>query len=149
MAESNSIPLKEYLEKLINENDKRYTDRFAAQEKAITKAETAQASYNQNHNDLIKHGETQALLLMPRLETQAMFKAFEEKLKSLDETLTKRSDENRVDITQLQLNSSAGGGKEEASEATQLKKQWSIGLMMVGLLSVAGLLVSILSLLKK
>jgi ribonuclease D len=56
---------------------------FEASEKAIVKAEDAQRSYNQSHNDLARKMEDQNKATMPRPETEARFHALEEKVNEL------------------------------------------------------------------
>jgi chromosome segregation ATPase len=53
---------------------------FEASEKAIVKAEEAQKSYNQSHNDLARKMDDQSKATMPRSETEARFHALEEKV---------------------------------------------------------------------
>ena len=53
---------------------------FAASEKAVLKAEQAQKEYNERSNEFRGQLDDQAKTLMPRPETQNMFKAIEEKV---------------------------------------------------------------------
>lgn len=61
---------------------------FEASEKAIVKAEEAQKSYNQTHNDLSRKLDEQNKMTMPRSETETRFAAIEEKFVSLREIVT-------------------------------------------------------------
>lgn len=58
---------------------------FDASEKAIVKAEEAQKSYNQSHNDLARKMDEQGKATMPRSETESRFNAMEEKIGTLRE----------------------------------------------------------------
>jgi len=53
---------------------------FAASKEAILKAEEAQRAYNQSHNDLARKMDEQNKATMPRTETEARFRALEEKV---------------------------------------------------------------------
>ena len=79
----NEVPLKEYLERLLEQIDKRYEQRFIDAEKltnaafqaskeAIVKAETAQNSYNSTHNELSRKMDGQYKEMTPRSETQTL-----------------------------------------------------------------------------
>lgn len=94
---------------LMDERDKRYTERdrdrqaevekaltaakeqtnaaFAASKEAITEAKKAQDSYNLTHNDLIRKMEKQASDTMPRLEAEGKLKALDEKFQELKSSL--------------------------------------------------------------
>ena len=87
---------------ILDERDKLYTERalsggkavdaalkaaetltnaaFAASEKAIVKAEEAQKSYNQSHNDLARKMDEQGKATMPRPEVETRFHSLEEKI---------------------------------------------------------------------
>lgn len=100
-----SIPLRDYLERLIAERDRTYEARFKASEvavnaalasqekavaaaflaseKAIVKAEVAQKDYNERSNEFRGQLDDQAKTLMPRPETLTMFSAMEDKLESV------------------------------------------------------------------
>jgi hypothetical protein len=56
---------------------------FEASEKAIVKAEEAQKAYNTSHNDLARKMDEQSKATMPRSETEARFRALEEKITEL------------------------------------------------------------------
>jgi len=92
---------------LLAASDKRYEQRFEAQEKAIhaalmsvkeqtknsfdasekaiVKAEEAQKAYNQSHNDLARKMDDQSKATMPRTETESRFRSLEEKINELKE----------------------------------------------------------------
>jgi phosphopantetheinyl transferase (holo-ACP synthase) len=73
-----------HLRELMNERDRRYSERadndrqsvaaaFAASEKAIQKAEDAQTQYNETHNELSRKLDDQNKATMPRAEIEARF----------------------------------------------------------------------------
>src|ERR1700682_2667136 len=96
------IPLREYLERVIDERDQQYKQQFRAAEiavaaafnaqkeltnaafvssrEAIGKAEEAQKAYNTVHNDIGRQMDKQAEGMLPRPEAIGMFKATDEKL---------------------------------------------------------------------
>src|SRR6185369_9527266 len=106
-----NVTLREYVETILNEHDKRNNQRFSgaelavkdalasqekatsaafmASEKAIVKAEDAQRAYNVVHNDLSRKMDEQYKEMMPRPETLGLFKAvdgkFESQQKQIDE----------------------------------------------------------------
>ncbi len=97
-----TIRLREFYERVIDERDRQYDQRFRAaeialsaalsaqekavaaaflaSEKAIIKAEEAQKDYNIRSNEFRGQLDDQAKTLMPRPETVALFKAMDEKL---------------------------------------------------------------------
>ena len=145
--------LKEYFTSLINTNDRRYGESFAAakeavaaalaaqkeltnaafasSEKAIVKAEDAQRDYNVRSNEFRGQLDDQAQTLMPRTETNVLIQGINEKVadhSKIVEILTSR-------ITAIE---SRGDGK------TQM---WHYVVAGVGLLlSIAGLISFVLSL---
>jgi hypothetical protein len=98
---------------ILDERDKLYTERdnsrrtaveaaltavkeqtkasFDASEKAIVKAEEAQKSYNQSHNDLSRKLDEQNKATMPRSETETRFHSMEEKIGSIRDALVETS----------------------------------------------------------
>ena len=73
-----------HLRELMDERDRRYTERadndrraveaaFKASEKAIQKAEEAQTAYNETHNELSRKLDDQNKATMPRTEIEARF----------------------------------------------------------------------------
>lgn len=96
------------MERLYEERDRRYEDRFKAQEtavaaalaaaekltaaafaaskEAILKAENSQTSYNAGHNDLSRKMETQYKEMIPRTEFSVAVKNIEDKIAELRES---------------------------------------------------------------
>lgn len=128
-------------EKTGHERDRRYEDRaarqdtavtaalaankeltaaaFAASEKAIVKAEDAQKSYNAGHNDLSRKLETQTKESISRLEHTADLRRVDEKL-----------DEIKKELQNLRDARSIGAGKDEAHASTRLDVKWVIALAL-------------------
>lgn len=93
------------MDRLYEERDRRYEDRFKAQEtavaaalaaqekltaaafaaakEAVLKQENSQSSYNAGHNDLSRKMENQYATMLPRQEADNRFKSFEEKYEDL------------------------------------------------------------------
>ena len=98
----------ETVERVNNERDLRYSERFAAakalvdqansaSEKAILKAETAQKVYDAGHNGLLTKMDAQQQATMPRGETEAKIAAVEARCGELRkelEDLRKSRDQN-------------------------------------------------------
>lgn len=61
---------------------------FEASEKAIVKAEDAQKSYNQSHNDLARKMDDQGKGTMPRSETESRFRSLEEKINEVKSAIS-------------------------------------------------------------
>lgn len=100
-----TIGLREYFERLLIEQEKQNSERFAAADKAVSaalaaqekataaafaaskeailKAEEAQRAYNTSHNDLARKMDEQNKGTMPRTETEARFRGLEEKISDL------------------------------------------------------------------
>lgn len=87
--------LHAYLQRLMNERDTRYEQRFIAQEKAseaaiasaaeaVKKAEAAQEKRNEAANEFRGQLADQAATLMPRKEATVLFDAVNEKIISLN-----------------------------------------------------------------
>jgi hypothetical protein len=113
------------LKELMDERDRRYEERFKAMdektglaltssEKAVTKAETATEKRFDSVNEFRDTLRDQAALLMPRPETQALFKAYEEKIENIKTTFQKSLDDHKGDINNLQQSRSEIGGKGKA-----------------------------------
>jgi hypothetical protein len=101
-TQSPDIPLREYLERVIDERGEQYKQQFRAAEiavaaafnaqkeltnaaflssrEAIGKAEEAQKAYNEVHNDIGRQMDKQAEGMLPRPEALGMFRAADEKL---------------------------------------------------------------------
>jgi chromosome segregation ATPase len=127
---------------LMDERDRRYTERaesddrargaaltavkeqtasaFAASKEAITKSEMNQTTYNATHNDLTRKMDSQYAAMLPRTEADNRFQAIEEKIADLREAR------------------SHGGGKEEALQAAHVAQRWALGIGLSLLLFLAG-----------
>ncbi len=142
---ADGVSLREFLERVMDERDRRYEDRFKAQEtavssalaaqkeltsaafaaseKAIVKAEAAQTSYNERSNEFRGQLDDQAKTLIPRTEADARFFSFEEKLSTL-----------RGDVSGL---------RESRSDATGRRAGISTGWAV--LLGAAGFIATLIS----
>lgn len=137
------------LVKLYEERDRRYEDRFKAQEtagdkalaaaekltaaafaaskEAITKAEEAQRAYNVSHNDLIRKMDA----MIPRTEFDQRFRDAAERV----DDLKKRYD---LEIADLRESRSMGTGQASQRGAQQDFSRWLIGLGIMTALSLLG-----------
>jgi len=99
------VDLRTYLERIMDERDQRYENRFKAQEtqrqsemagakeltkaafdsakEAITKSEAAQSAYNARSNEFRQALDDQNRIQLPRVEADARFKALDDKIEEL------------------------------------------------------------------
>ena len=117
----------------ITASDKQTAASFASSEKAIFKAEEAQREYNVRSNEFRGQLDDQAKTLMPRMESQTLFKAYEDKL-----------DDMKDQIANLRESRSEGGGKESARHGDLLQRNW----LIVAFCAAASLIVSVLAYVK-
>ena len=128
-----------HLDAVLEERDKRYSERaedqkiavltalaamdkqnaaaFAASEKAIIKAEEAQANYNIRSNEFRGKLSDQATTLMPRTEVVALIKGAEDKTWATKAELLGRVDVIQKDITSLRESRSEGAGRSLGGHA--------------------------------
>ena len=146
--------LREEYKTLMNERDRRYEDRFKAQEaavaaalvsqermttnafaaseKAIQKAETSQTIYNERSNEFRGQLADQAKTLIPRTEAENHFQGYDEKLEDL-----KRS------IADLRESRSSSAGRSLMANEGSLHSMWEKGNMIVVGLALVGMIVTI------
>ena len=146
--------LREEYKTLMNERDRRYEDRFKAQEaavaaalvsqermttnafasseKAIQKAETSQTIYNERSNEFRGQLADQAKTLIPRTEAENHFRGYDEKLEDL-----KRS------IADLRESRSSSAGRSLMANEGSLHSMWEKGNMIVVGLALVGMIVTI------
>lgn len=70
-------------EKLMDERDRRYEGQHKAVEATAVETKKSQADYNAQHNDLIRKGEAQAALQMPRSEIEGRLHSLADKIDDL------------------------------------------------------------------
>jgi hypothetical protein len=120
------IPIREFIERIVDERDRQYDMRFraaeiavqaallaqkeltassfAASEKAIIKAEEAQRDYNQRSNEFRGQLDDQAKMLMPRVEVIGLFKGIDDKF-----IFVQQSFDNRLETQRLSIEKNADG----------------------------------------
>lgn len=123
MTHDEEVRLRDYLERIIDERDRRYEDRFKAQEtavyaalsanreltnaafasseKAIVKAEDAQRDYNQRSNEFRGQLDDQAKRLISREEVGIRFASVEDKIETRATSIEEKIDEVKRDINAL------------------------------------------------
>lgn len=149
-----AISQVEYLQRQIDERDRRYEDRFKAQEtavlaalaaqeklvsaaflaseKAIVKAEEAQRDYNIRSNEFRGQLDDQAKTLLPRAEADGRF-----------DNLVLQIEEIKTEIAGLRESRSAGTGRDDAVAAAETTQRWVIGIgLTIVLFVVAQFLMS-------
>ncbi len=137
------------LRELMDERDKRYQERseaqlkamqtaFAASEKAVDKAEAAQANYNVRSNEFRAQLDDQAKRLMPRAESEKEHETTREMIERLRVELRAVEERSRSDISNLRESRSAVRGAEKQGAAA-----WATALAILSLLiAVASILTS-------
>lgn len=148
------------VEALMDERDRRYEDKFKAldnatekalaavreqtnaafqaNEKAITKAEEAQRSYNERSNEFRGQLDDQAKRLMAREEALSKFGTYDEKLEDCKREIIK--------LREAQMETA--GRTVQRSEQRQTT-QWTVGQVLATLFAVAGFALAIVAMLLK
>lgn len=143
----------EAIRELMDERDRRYGERFDAQEKAtvaalsaqdkqtistfmasekaISKAEQAQTAYNERSNEFRQALDDQAKMMMSRSETETRFNAQEEKIEF-----------SRKEIAGLRESRSGVMGKDVQANVNTQQNQWAVGTAI----AVCGTLVGLIGL---
>jgi len=176
--------LREFVERIMDERDRAYQERFRAleasvdyrfkasevavnaalaaqekataaaflaSEKAIVKAEDAQRDYNVRSNEFRGQLDDQAKTLMPRPETQSIFKALEERIEfnrlaanketyDLRTQGDKQIDALKGEIQGVRETQSLGAGEKAAQASSRSLGQWVTALIIGTILGVAELL---------
>lgn len=86
--------LKEHVDSMMAEKDKRDEQRFIAQKEAIGKVETATEKRFESVNEFRAQLSDQTRTLLPRTEFEAIKKAFDEKIETLKTSDTSRRAKN-------------------------------------------------------
>lgn len=116
-SNKDSVSIREFIERVVDERDRLYGARFeasavavnaalaaqekavaaafGASEKAIIKAEDAQREYNIRSNEFRGQLDDQAKMLMPRSETAALFKAYDERVDAVRAVFESKLDNQR------------------------------------------------------
>lgn len=133
---------------------------FLASEKAIVKAEAAQADYNVRSNEFRGQLDDQAKTLMPRMETMGLFKgvddrfrAFDDKVDSLRANIDNKLEVMRIafdkaidsqvkEIASLRESRSEGSGRNSQSGEERTQKHWTMNTTV----SVLAILISLVAL---
>ena len=146
--------LREAYKVLMDERDRRYEERFKAQEaavaaalasqermttnafasseKAIQKAETSQTIYNERSNEFRGQLADQAKTLIPRTEAEQHFQAYDEKL-----------DDVKRAVADLRESRSRGSGKDQAAGESSVHGMWEKGNIIVTGVALIGMIVTI------
>ena len=147
--------LREFVERIIEERDRLYDARikaldtyfssrltamdkatqaaFASSEKAISKAEQAQADYNVRSNEFRGQLDDQAKTLMPRSEMVAILKGYDSRLDKLDNN-----------ISSLRESRSSGEGSNIARSEHRIQTNWNVGTLIALVLGLVSLMVAFL-----
>lgn len=110
------------------------TQAFASSREAIQKAEKGQDSYNSTHNDLTRKMDKQYSDTLPRAEAAAEFHRVDEKIEEL-----------KREITGLRESRSEGSGRFQQEGTGRAQMNWTIGLVVLGLLQAASVVFSIVT----
>ena len=148
------------LERLMDERDRRYEDRFTAldratekalvavreqtaaafkaNETAIGKAEDAQRSYNERSNEFRGQLDDQAKRLMAREEALGKFGVVDEKIEDIKRELSK--------LRESQMET---GGRRVQQQENRATSQWTTGQVLSTLIAVIGFGLAIAAMLLK
>jgi hypothetical protein len=137
-----AIPLRSFLERIVDERDRQYDMRFRAaeiavsaalsaqekavaaaflaSEKAIIKAEEAQRDYNQRSNEFRGQLDDQAKTLMARNEALGLFKSYDDKLDTMRIYFDSKLESQRLafEKTMENLSKEIAGLRESRSAVT-------------------------------
>lgn len=130
---------KEYFEHILAEMDKRYMQRFDAQEKAVAKAEQAQSDYNIRSNEFRGQLDDQAKMLMPRAEADQRFKASEDKTDQRFKAVDEKIEINRNEVAGLRESRSGYAVRDASQDKARARDDWKMGIWIaigLGLLSL-------------
>ena len=124
--------------------DRATVSAFAAAKEAILKAEEAQSGFNARSNEfrqtLDDWQKNVAIIVMPRLETEARLKVYDDKLETIAH-----------DISSLRESRSEYGGRDAAVVRGRSQSNWSLGTLstlLLGLLAAGVALITALLLRK-
>lgn len=147
----NPESLKEHIEAMlrnlddkINLNDRRYEERFVSQQRAVDKQETAQLSYDNTHNDIVRKMEGKVSVSEFQNEKQDSAKSREKiemdirilrESKSGAEAKNPAIDQMATNVQALLLKGSGAEGRHEGTDNT-----WKY---IFGVVAVIGTLVTI------
>jgi hypothetical protein len=155
---SDNVNLKEYILRIIEERDKLYTERFAAQEKAVLKQEVASEKRFEGINEFRTNLKDQQITFIPRLEYDTKFQGIEKLIDAQAKALgliqigmrdympissgDKRHEELQLQINDLRLLQSNSAGAVRGANAL-----WGYGVGAVGF--VIGVMMLILRMMGK
>jgi hypothetical protein len=165
----------EGFEELMEERDRRYGERFDAQdravsaafqaqkelnrivaessEKAIIKAENAQRDYNQRSNEFRGALDDQAKVMsrdmLSRKEYESSRCALDDKINALGGKYDEKIDDIKDNIQGIRESLSKTGGKEEKTTEVRAQQQWSVSTVGAWVVGGCGLVIGIISLITK
>lgn len=112
--------------------DKLTTSAFAASKEAIIKAEASQATYNATHNDLTRKMDAQYKEMLPRPEADSKFRGIEEKIEEI-----------KKDTAGLRESRSQVVGHREGHTENRTQAHWIIGVSITLGLGLLGFFLSV------
>ena len=151
-----------WLVRIIDANDVRYTERWKAQEQAITKQESAQSQYNIQHNGLLADNRKQSEEINRRFETVVTVRDLDTRLSALSDRLTKL--ENTVDshgtlFSQIPINTNRLSRLEEIQQqetgATKVRSEtksdtrWNFQQVVTILFGIVGIIFGIIGIIER
>lgn len=127
---------------------------FAASKEAINKAEEAQRSYNQTHNDLTRKMDAQYKEMVPASEARLKWESVDKEVtdtrremalirESLPREVSSLRSELMKEIQGLRESRSEGGGRESVRHDYRERQQWSTGIVVAVLLALVSMAISV------
>ncbi len=127
------VDLKEYFERILNEQDRRYDERFKAADLALVKAEQLLREYKASANEWRQTVVEQRGEFKTRLESAADLREMRALI-----------DANSGRIAELKKFQDRNEGSDEMRSKLRSQQQWIVGLTVSVFLSIAGSIASIL-----
>ena len=144
---------EKHTDKLFEAKDKSVEVAFLNSKEAISKAEEAQASYNLSHNDLARRMDEQYKSMVPTKEAQLKWDAIDKETSELRKEFYILRDmlpkeinglrsELMKEISSLRESRSEQGGGARVLEAAHSQHNWSVGIIVAIVLSLAASAIS-------
>ena len=136
--------LKEYIFSTVKHLNKRYNQRFEAQEKAVEKSETAQNNYNIRSNEFRQAIDDSNKIKIDRTEVEGLFTNIEKKIETMKSDFIRTIDKINDEIRYLRDERNKDFGKDQDVRENRGQKNWSTGILIavvIALISLFGTII--------